>query len=898
MKKNINQLVGSIILFLLLGATTSYAQKITISGVVKDSLGSPLDMANVVAINQETQVLDGFGITDAKGRYRISVHENSTYALKLSYIGFQPAERIITIEGKDVEQDFILKEQAENLDEVEVTYEIPVTIKGDTIVYNADSFNTGTEKKLEDVLENLPGVEVDEDGRIQVEGKSVSKVMVNGKDFFDGDTKLAVKNIPANALDKIEVLKNYSEVSQLSGVTNNQDNVALNIKLKEGKENFWFGELTAGVGLDDRYLAHPKLFYYSPKFSLNVLTDFNNIGEMPFTPRDYFNFTGGFRNLSSRGGTSFNVSSNDLGISTMQNNRAKSIETKFGAANFSYKVSDSWDLSGFFIYSDTGTELQTLTQKNYIATNEVEESTNDTDQSSRLTLAKLSSSYKPSTHFQFDYDVLLKASGQTDKVNILTVSSVTDNIVETKEQQPLSVNQNANIYYTLNDKNIFSFEGQYLYQNEDPFYNAIREQQPFSGVLPFDDSQSNYNINQERFVNTNKIESKLDYYWVTGDKSNINFTLGTIQSNQNFNSSIYQILDDESTLALEEDQYNNDVSFHFSDIYLSWHYKVILGKLTLNPGITAHTYKAKNEQLGTLVTDDMVNLVPDVFIMYQFKKSESLRLNYTITREFTDVNKLAEGFIFSNYNSLYQGNRALESALYHSASLNFFSFNMFNFQNIFGNLSYNRRIDAFKNGSSITGINQVNSTINSNLIDESLSGSANWQRTFGKIKTGLRSSLNYSKSNNLVNEQQRVSESFTQSYNASLGTRFTNAPNVELGYSYAVNDYDNGGLHTTYYTDSPSAKVDATFLKGFIFTADYSYNNYRDKAGTVKNQYDFMDTSLSYQKPDTKWEYSIQVTNLFNNQELNRDSFNDLFSSTSSYYIQPRYVMLKVKYEL
>ena len=134
-------------------------------------------------------------------------------------------------------------EQAEQLEGVEVTYEMPVSIQGDTIVYNADSFNTGSERKLKDVLENLPGVEINADGQIEVEGRQVRKVMVEGKDFFDGDSKIATENIPANAVDKVQVLKNFNEISQLSGVTNNDDNIAINIKLKEGKDRFWFGEL-------------------------------------------------------------------------------------------------------------------------------------------------------------------------------------------------------------------------------------------------------------------------------------------------------------------------------------------------------------------------------------------------------------------------------------------------------------------------------------------------------------------------------------------------------------------------------------------------------------------------------------------------------------------------------
>ena len=223
---------------------------------------------------------------------------------------------------------------------------------------------------------------------------------------------------------------------------------------------------------------------------------------------------------------------------------------------------------------------------------------------------------------------------------------------------------------------------------------------------------------------------------------------------------------------------------------------------------------------------------------------------------------------------------------------------MFNMQNIFANVSYNKRIDAFKSNSTIVGINQVSSTINSNLEDEVLSGSANFQRTIKKIKVSTRGSLSYSNLNNIINGSPSTSESLTQSYRASLATSFKNAPNLEVGYNYSINNYDNGGVSSTFYTDTPFLKFDAAFLKSFIFLTDLDYYHYHDKANTVDNEYGNLNSSLSYQKKDTKWEYSIEVTNLLNNTELNQDSFNELFFRTSSYVVQPRYVMFKIKYEL
>ena len=136
--KNSIKLLAKAGLILLLSTTALLAQKLTLTGVVKDSYGAPLEMANVVAINQATKALDGFGITDTKGRYRINVNGNSSYEVKVSFIGYEPATLTLKTAGADLSQDVTLQEQAESLDEVELTYEIPVTIKGDTIVYNTD----------------------------------------------------------------------------------------------------------------------------------------------------------------------------------------------------------------------------------------------------------------------------------------------------------------------------------------------------------------------------------------------------------------------------------------------------------------------------------------------------------------------------------------------------------------------------------------------------------------------------------------------------------------------------------------------------------------------------------------------------------------------------------------
>ena len=435
-----------------------FAQSITLKGVVKDSIGGPLELANIIATDKVEGTLESYGITDQQGRYRLDLAKGKTYDLKVSFLGLKSeiVELEVGADADDMTKDFILKEDPNQLDNVELVYEMPVSIKGDTIVYNTDSFTNGNEKKLEDVLKKLPGVEVNDDGEIEVEGKVVSKVMVEGKDFFDGDTKLATKNIPADALKKVEVLKNYNEVSQMRGLGNDQDNVAINLKLKEGKKNFWFGEVTAGIGDGEktRYIVKPKLFYYSPKGSINIITDFNNNGEVPFTFRDYFNFTGGFRNFNQRGGTSFNISDGGLGFLTTQNNRANEIETKFTAANFTYAASPKWDISGFALYSDNSTNFINNSLNTFINQGFTQGFNETSDQRNQLGMAKFSSVFKPNSNLQFDYDILAKKSRQTEFSDGLSIierdGEVNEDITDQrKENEPFSINQNVNLPITL-----------------------------------------------------------------------------------------------------------------------------------------------------------------------------------------------------------------------------------------------------------------------------------------------------------------------------------------------------------------------------------------------------------------------------------------------------------------
>ena len=889
-------------LLTLLFSIFSFSQSLKMEGVVQDSLKKPIEMANVMAVNLNTKTMDSYGITNDKGKFILTLKPNATYSIRVSFIGFKPRDLTLVTQTENITKNIELQSGGIDLDGVEIVQEMPVTIKGDTIVYNSDSFTSGTERKLEDVLKKLPGVEVNANGEVEVEGKKVSKLMVEGKDFFDGDTKLGVKNIPADAIDKVQVLRNYNEIGALKGLENNEENVAMNIKLKKGKKNFWFGDMTAGIGVghtDKRFLVNPKLFYYNPKYSINLITNFNNIGELPLTIQDYFKFTGGFRNMMKKGGSSFNVSSNDLGISLLRNDRAKEIETQFGATNFSYNITKAWNVSGFAILSTSITDLETKTQNTILASGNQTKTNELAHQKNNLGLFKLSSSYKPSAKFQWDYDILSKISKQDENNNLLRetiIQSIATNetITTNKKQHPTTVNQNLSVYYTQSDKNVFAFEMQHLYQEEDPFYNANLQTQPFN-LVGYVNGQNRNDFSQNRFVKTNKIDSKLDYYYMVTPKNNINFTLGNTNSFQHFNSHIFQVLDNKTTNDLTDDSNNNQVNYNFNDVFLGLHYKMLLGKFTFNPGVSIHSYTMTNSQFGTDYKLSFYKILPDFYLLYQIKKSETLTYNFSLTNDFTDINQLAKGYVLSSYNSLFSGNRNLENATSQSHSLRYFKYNMFNFENIFANINYSRRVDAVKTNAIFSGINQVSTPYNSVFADENFSAMGSYGRSFWMYyKASVNSSLNWSKFNNIQNNILAATESFTQNYSAKLSTNFKKMPNIELGYSFVNNNYN----HTTFYTQKPSARLDYYFLNSFSFVSEYEWYHYYNTDKTVENKYSFLSASLIYQKKDSKWEYKVAATNLLNTTSLNDDSFSQFSTRTSQYTVQPRYIIFSLKYNL
>lgn len=294
-------------------AVTSVAS--TIKGLVIDSdnLELPGVYAQLISVPDSTRV--GYTMTDVDGNFSFENIKPGPYMLQLTMTGMDVVAKYV--EPKDSAETvnvgrLLMTENAVMLDEAVITaVRAAVVAKEDTLEFNAGSFHTNPNASVEDLLKKLPGVEVGNDGSITSGGKTVTKILVNGKEFFSDDPKLATKNLPSDMVEKVQVIDRKSELARLTGVDDGEDETVINLTVKKGMDNGWFGTISAGYGTDRRYQGNLSLNWFKDGNQISIIGGGNNINEMGFSDqgRSRFRDFGGNNGINStqQFGINFNV---------------------------------------------------------------------------------------------------------------------------------------------------------------------------------------------------------------------------------------------------------------------------------------------------------------------------------------------------------------------------------------------------------------------------------------------------------------------------------------------------------------------------------------------------------------------------------------------------------------
>jgi hypothetical protein len=268
-----------------------------VKGTLIDSATKkPVDRAVVGLVIKSSPADTIYAFADEKGQFRFDPVPTSNFSILIRNMGYRPVAKFVPVNKAEKTIDLgniILVDQAKLLSEV-VVEAAPIVVKEDTIEYNASSFKVKEGAVVEDLLKKLPGVTVDKDGNVTAQGKAVSRVKVNGKDFFGGDVKTATKELPANIVDKIQIIDDYGDQATVSGIKDGDPDKVMNIQIKKDKNKGFFGRATAGYGTQERYQASFNGNYFNNDRQISVVANSNN------TNTSLFNFSGG----GNRGATS------------------------------------------------------------------------------------------------------------------------------------------------------------------------------------------------------------------------------------------------------------------------------------------------------------------------------------------------------------------------------------------------------------------------------------------------------------------------------------------------------------------------------------------------------------------------------------------------------------------
>ncbi|MEP0480956.1 MAG: carboxypeptidase-like regulatory domain-containing protein, partial [Nonlabens sp.] len=348
-------------IFLMAFSISSQAQQFTIKGIVNDSLtNEKLLSATVYLESAKDSTLITYSITDIEGVFTLS--GNTAYekvALITSFQGYKNYSKTINLnDGRELDLGVInLSNDIESLNSIVVkARKAPITVKQDTLEFNAKSFNTKADATLEDVMKELPGVKVDKDGKITVNGKEVSKILVNGKEFFGDDPQIALKNLPKEIIDKIQVTESKTDAQKANGEDGDANISEINITIDEDKNKGWFSRLTAGGGTDDRYSMSGIVNYFNEDFKLSVLGSSNNINSPGFSFDEIYDAMGSSAYSISRSsngsfgvngvnfGGSGGITSSDSAGLNMSNDWGKEVSASlnyFYGGNDTQSASDS-----------------------------------------------------------------------------------------------------------------------------------------------------------------------------------------------------------------------------------------------------------------------------------------------------------------------------------------------------------------------------------------------------------------------------------------------------------------------------------------------------------------------------------------------------------------------------
>lgn len=871
------------------------------SKIIEKRNNKGLEMASVRLLHPSDSTLEAGVLSDSAGLFSFQNVKPGTYRLNVTNIGYNDHNQDVIVVDKNLTLPAItMEENVKMLQEVRVNgTAVQVVMKNDTIEYNAQAFKTGQNAVVEDLLRKMPGVDISSDGKITVNGQEVKKILVDGKKFFGDDIEMSTKNIPADMIDKLQVVDQKSEMAQLTGFEDNDTERVINLTLKKNKKQGMFGNVQAGAGMD----VNPELRYDGNAF-LNIMN-----GDARSTITAGANNTNTARSARGRGG--FGTGRNS-GITATQNL----------GYNLNTPANDKLVLGGdvSFNHSDNLVTSES-NRENYLQ---------------GTTYNNISTNFSNRENYQGN--MRLEAEWKPDSLNTIIIqpnlgytrsfSNTNSDFLYTTEKDSTSwgttnntgngvaINGGLNVIYSRKfmkpGRTLTSRLSTSIAQSDNDGQNFSKKNTTDSTTL-IDQRSNNLSNNYSLGLRISYVEPlwKNHHFLETSVSLNSNFSNSTRDLFDKDNQGMYNILDKE---------YSNKFKNKFLSEALELNYRYIQKNYNLTLGVKAEpsqTYSTTiyGDEPGIELKNNVINFSPNARFQYNFGKKQFARLDYTGRTNQPSISQMQPVKNNSDLMNETVGNATLNPEFQHNLRLMFSIYNSTKFSSFSFGMFGNATKDNLTNNSIYdeTGKRYIQ-TVNSTKVPYNLNA-------FTMYNTPFLKKFNFSTNTSFGVQQQygytskNVSTSSINLNNLKLGDlsntiRYNASENLSLSYTYKQLDWGiRGGLRysnsknnfninaSETYDWNGSANVGIRPTDKITFTTDLNYTTQRGYSSFNLSQW-LWNASVDVAAFKNKGVISLKVYDILRQRQNISQTVGDNYIQYSKTNSLPAYFLVSFTYKI
>lgn len=945
----------SLLLFVLCVGNGAMAQRAegVIKGQLTDSSAKqPIADATVSVVNSKDSSLASFVLSSKQGGFEIKNLLPGDYKLIVSSKGLEEIRRTFSITAEKKLVDFgtlVMNKDYKMMEGVVITTESPIVVKNDTVQFNTSGFKTIPNATVEDLLKKIPGMEVDKEGNVKAQGEQVQRIIVDGKEFFGNDPKLATKNLTAEMVESVQVFDDMSEQSKFTKIDDGSRSKTINIKLKKDRNKGYFTRALAGAGSNDRFEGNLSFNNFNGNKRFSVLFNTNNINKQGFSFNDIISTMGGFSGFGGGGGgfggggggfggggggfggggggmqvISVGRGGGGGGFGGFGGQNTGIIRSLSSGLNFNNEWAGKAKFTGSYFFSDSRPVQEQNTLRQTFFVNDSTAFQNRTSRSDNL-----NQNHRFNVRFEYQIDSLTSILYTPQLTlqhsdNLSYDSSLTTSQTPTRSYTAIRTNsQNSNVRDGMNFNNNILFrrkfkkigrtitiglnstmgmseaDGKTISSNQffrpdgNPFFNFSQNQQYTQNTKTRNNVVSTSYT--EPLGNNKLLEINYAYTnnFSRSEKETFNYNAGNgkydnpnlLQTNRFKN--LFEAHRAGLNFRVQEKKYNYQLGVGLQQSLLE-----------------NHTYQAATGK-DSLIKQNFINLFPTANFNFTPTRSKNLRFSYNGRTNQPSVSQLQNVPDVTDTLNVRIGNPNLKQEFTHSVNLGYNTFNLATFRFVAANVNISTTSNKIVN--SITTRGPVQTTTYAN-VNGYLRGFSFF--TLGlpfknpKLKgsnVSITNTMLYLRDISLINTRENITQTFTVTQGLGINInkdKFDIGLRANLGYNklaYSINTQ----LNEDYWTQTYNADLTYKLPANFIISTNFDYLINTGRAAGFNQSIPLLGASVSKLLFKNKnGELKLSANDLLNqNQSITRTAGDNYLQDTRSMVLR-RYFLVSFLFNL